>query len=120
MSETDPIDRTALDNLLIMFNDDTSFLQQVIDTYLADAVNLLATIRQAITHSNAAELRRAAHSLKSNSANLGATTLTGLARELEELGRVGNAAGACEKLIPLETEFTQVKAALQQIRITGL
>jgi HPt (histidine-containing phosphotransfer) domain-containing protein len=120
MSGTDPIDRAALKNLLAMFSNDLEFLYQVIDTYIADAANLVATIQQAVAKGNADELHRAAHSLKSNSANLGATALSHLARDLEELGRLGNAAAAHEKMPALETEFTQVKASLQRIRTEGL
>lgn len=120
MSNTDPIDRTALTNLLAMFNDDASFLQQVIETYLADAVNLLATLQQAVANSQADDLRRAAHSLKSNSANLGATTLTALSRELEEMGRLGNLIGTQDKLAALEAEFVRVKESLLKIKTAGV
>lgn len=120
MSENEPIDRAALRDLLAMFNGDLSFLNQVIDTYLADAGNLLATLRQSVGAGKPEELRRAAHSLKSNSANLGAAALSRMARELEEIGRGGTADGAAEHLPALEAEFARVQAALQTVRLNGL
>ena len=114
------IDRNALNNLLAMFSGDTAFLMQVIDTYLSDAANLLNTIRRAAHGGQADELRRAAHSLKSNSANLGATRLTTLCRELEELGKNGSVAGASDRLAELETEFEKVRAELKALQEKGL
>jgi len=120
MSESDVIDRTALHNLLEMFRGDTAFLNQVIDTYLSDAANLLASLRGAAEAGQANDLRRAAHSLKSNSANLGAMTLSALNKELEEIGKGGTVTGAAERLVAGEAEFERVKAALQAIRERGL
>jgi two-component system sensor histidine kinase/response regulator len=119
MSDTQTIDRAALQNLLAMFNGDTAFLNQVIDTYLSDAASLLATVRQSAESGKPEDLRRAAHSLKSNSANLGAAALSGIARELEELSRSGAAADA-GRVAALEAEFERVKVALQTVRDNGL
>lgn len=120
MADTSPIDRAALQNLLAMFNGDTAFLNQVIDTYLSDGANLLATLRQSVGSGRSDDLRRAAHSLKSNSANLGAAALSALGKELEEIGRQGSVAGAAERLAEVETEFQGVKSALQKIQADGL
>ncbi len=117
---SDAIDRNALNNLLAMFNGDTTFLMQVIDTYLSDAASLLNTIRRSAQGGQADELHRAAHSLKSNSANLGATDLTALCRELEELSKNGSVAGASDRLETLETEFEKVKAELKILQEKGL
>ncbi len=115
-----PIDRAAIRNLLTMFNGDVAFLNQVIDTYLADATNLLQNIRQATANGQAQELQRAAHSLKSNSANLGATRLSAYGKELEDLGKNGSTAVSAARLADLETEFQQVSTILQHIRANGL
>ena len=49
----------------------------------------MAAMRGALADANVEEFRRAAHSLKSNSANLGAMTLAALAKELEMMGKAG-------------------------------
>jgi HPt (histidine-containing phosphotransfer) domain-containing protein len=117
---SEPVDRVALDSLLAMFNGDKAFLYQVIDTYLSDGVRLLASVQQALTDGNADDLRRAAHSLKSNSANLGAMALSQQSRELEDLGRQGTLTDAPAKTASLTEEFQRVKVALEKIRTEGL
>ncbi len=120
MGNSQPVDREALRNLLNMFNGDTAFLGQVIDTYLSDAANLFASLHQAMASGNADELRRAAHSLKSNSANLGAAALSSLSKEIEDIGKRGTVDGAAQKLPALEAEYARVQAALEVVRANGL
>ncbi|UPT72976.1 MAG: PAS domain-containing protein [Elusimicrobiota bacterium] len=75
------------------------------EDYLADASRLLATIRSA---ASAVELRRAAHTLKSASAALGARRLAALCARAEAEGTV-----APEALEELEREFALVTTALR-------
>jgi HPt (histidine-containing phosphotransfer) domain-containing protein len=120
MPNSEVIDRSALRNLLEMFNGDEAFLGQVIDTFLSDATHLLGTIRQSTLSGKADDLRRAAHSLKSNSANLGALSLSALGKELEYIGKGGTVEGAAERLALLDAEYARVRTALQAIRESGL
>ncbi|MGD8793951.1 MAG: Hpt domain-containing protein, partial [Anaerolineae bacterium] len=79
---------------------------------------------QAVEAGDAATLRRAAHSLKSNSAEFGAGTLADLCRELEAIGRAGEEAGgegwataeAVEMVARAETIFERVRPALDNVR----
>ncbi len=68
------------------------------------------------TNAHFVSCSRAAHSLKSNSANLGATTLSGLAKELEMIARAGTLDGAAERLPRVEAETEQARAALEQMK----
>jgi HPt (histidine-containing phosphotransfer) domain-containing protein len=113
---TGVIDQTALSALSEATGDDPEFLAELIDTYLSDAQVLLATIEMASTSGDADELRRAAHSLKSNSATFGATTLTTLARNLEELGQANNVAGVSPLLAEARDEFARVEQTLRETR----
>jgi len=61
--------------------------QAIIETYMRDAPIRFKTMRDAITASDAEKLYRAAHSLKSASASLGAIDLSGFAMQLEHMGR---------------------------------
>ena len=110
------LDETALGNLREMTGDDPAFLAEIIDTYVADAGDLLATMRQAFRVGDAPELRRAAHSLKSNSATLGATELAALCQALEEQARSGAMDRAGDLLAQIGAAYVEVEAALRAAR----
>jgi two-component system sensor histidine kinase/response regulator len=65
------------------------FARQLLQVYLDSTGNTVCQAEQAIATGDSKALCRAAHSLKSSSANVGAETLSGLFRQLEELGRAG-------------------------------
>lgn len=69
--------------------DDPELLKELSDTYQAGAKELTKELQMAISHNDPTRLERAAHSLKSSSASLGATTLAELCRQLEHQGRAG-------------------------------
>jgi HPt (histidine-containing phosphotransfer) domain-containing protein len=119
VSEQEPINRTALDDLLATTGGDPAFLAELIDTYFEDSETLLPTMRNAVVAGSAEQLRRAAHSLKSNSASFGAQELTVLCRELEEQGRTGTLGGAEERLAQVEAEYDRVRRALEAARPAG-
>ena len=115
---TDPsmLDQAALASLLEMTGGDEAFLAELIDTYLADAGDLRATMRQALATGDAPGLRRAAHSLKSNSATFGATTLAALCQDLEERAAAGTMDGAAERVDRVDAVCPEVEAALRAAR----
>ena len=110
------IDREALDNLLEITGGDPEFLDELIETYLADAEEQIAAMREALADGHDAALMRPAHSLKSNSANVGATVLAELCRSIELDARNGAVPDAAARLETVETEFAYVRAALQEAR----
>ena len=59
---------------------------ELIDLYLEDASAKLAAMREAIARTDEASLRRAAHSLRGSSANLGARRMAAICGELERTG----------------------------------
>jgi HPt (histidine-containing phosphotransfer) domain-containing protein len=77
---------------------------------------LVGTLRQALEQGDAAELRRAAHTIKSSSNDFGATTLAELCQELETMGKAGTLDGAAELVAQVEHEYEQVRAALEAVR----
>src|SRR5215210_5945336 len=113
MAEGGVIDRAVLDDLLKTVGGDRSFLAELIDSYFDDTPRQLALMRRALEVGDAEELRRAAHTLKSNSANFGAMTLSSICKELEALGKRGELTGAAEQIEQIETEYTRVRYALQ-------
>lgn len=118
MADTNPINPEALETMLQMVGGDTAFLAEMIDAYLADSPQLLAELRQALAAGDADRLRRAAHSLKSNSENFGAHSLAALARKLEELGKIGSLADAHHLTEQATAEYDRVKRALEIARPT--
>jgi len=94
-------------------------LQRVIQAFIDDTPTQLRVIRQAIQTADAASLRRAAHTLKSSSANVGADALAKLCKELEHLGREETTEGAAPLLHEAGQEFQSVHHSLSAILVHG-
>ena len=110
----DTIDRKVLDTLRSLRRGKApDLLPKVLHMYLNHAPQLLNTIRDAVAHSDAPALQRAAHSLKSSSANVGAMQLAAFSKEMEALGKAQQVAQAVSLLATMEAEYTMVEAALQ-------
>ncbi|MBD8565079.1 response regulator [Oxalobacteraceae sp. CFBP 8763] len=109
----DPINRTALENIRALSRDDgDALVQKVIAAYVGDTPRQLHALRQALGEGDAESVRRVAHGLKSASANIGATHLSSLCRELEQLGRSGNVDSGGPLLADLAREFRAVRLSL--------
>lgn len=106
----------ALENLREMIGGDDAFLVELIDTFLADAPQMLSDMHQALEGRDVVVLHRAAHSLKSNSADFGATVLSDLCRELEELSKAGMLTGVAGLTGQVDAEYARAKAALEAMR----
>lgn len=113
MSELRVLDHDTLGNLFEMTGGDEGFLAELIDTFVGDTAGLLGTMRQGLAGGDAAEVRRAAHSLKSNSATFGAPRLAAMSRELEAAAREGDLTGAGDQIAELEAECGRVAEALR-------
>jgi CheY-like chemotaxis protein len=94
-------------------------LPVLIDTFLQEAVQLQEDAARAIQQEKPEDLRRAAHTLKSNAANFGATAMAAACLELENLGRNKSIGGAVDLLARIEKEFELAKAALLEARRAG-
>ncbi len=108
------LDDDALKNLRDLGGDD--FLGEVIDAFLADAPGLLATLRRSLDDGNREELRRAAHTLKSNGATLGAEGFAELCRTLEQSAKAGELDGASELVERIDAEYRPLEEALSALR----
>ena len=96
-----------------------SVLARMLDLFDRDAPRLLAEMRDAVGTSDLETLRDAAHTLKSNCANVGATALAATCREIEQLARAADTAAAAVPLAAAEEELGRVLAALAQERETA-
>ena len=117
---TDPagsaIDPSALDRLLDMTGGDLEFLDELVDTYLEDTPVQLDAMRAAVAAGGIEELVRPAHSLKTNSANMGAESLADLCRALEAAARGGSVPDAAERVAAIEAAFDSAREALLSMR----
>ncbi len=89
-----------------------SILARVIRKYLDTFPGTLSKLEQAIANDDADTLRLIAHSMKNNSATLGATELADLFQQIEMIGRDSGTAGAAELLSLVETAYPLVERAL--------
>jgi signal transduction histidine kinase/CheY-like chemotaxis protein len=87
-------------------------LPELIRSFFNDMDAFLNNAQQAIIQEKPNELRRLAHTLKSNSKNLGADQLAGLCQELENLARSENINGAEDLITNIYKEFENVRPAL--------
>jgi HPt (histidine-containing phosphotransfer) domain-containing protein len=92
------------------------FMMEVIDIYLADAPRRLVDLRQAYASCNGEAFTRAAHTLKSSSAYVGAKHFSDLAKAVELASRQGAVADLGDQVARLEAAYVQVKAALEEVR----
>ena len=80
--------------------------------YLEDATSQLAMMRSAADAGDAEALVRPAHSLKSNSANVGASALAEACRSLEADGRTGVVPDLADRVSACDRLFADARAAL--------
>jgi HPt (histidine-containing phosphotransfer) domain-containing protein len=96
-----------------------NLLSKVIEEYVASAPRLMGTIRQGIVDGDSTALRSAAHSLKSSSANVGASSLAALCRQIEAIGQAHATDGADALLQQIETIFPLIHESLSVIQQGG-
>ncbi len=105
------IDNGALEELKEMLGGD-DYLEDFINTFLQDAPRMLGDMQAAGKKGDAKGLRLAAHSLKSNSAEFGAKTLSDLCRDLEGQAKDGILDGLNEKVEQAGIEYERLRTAL--------
>jgi len=89
-----------------------SLLGKIVGLYLDGAPALLQGMREAVASGDGEALRQAAHGLKSSSANLGATQLAALCKELEQRGRDHRLEDAPALLREVDQHYAWVEEAL--------
>ena len=106
----------AVDRLLRVVANDRDVLRLLIDSFLEDAPGLLEALQRAARDQDVEGLRRAAHTLKSNSADFGATELADLCKQLEDRAKEGDLDemdGLTEKIV---AAYEPVAAALKNLK----
>lgn len=87
------------------------FVVELIDLYLQEAPRIFSTIREGLANNDWLTAKRAAHSLRGSSGNLGILQMALISGALEHL-TADQDASAAELLQGLEEEFTRVEEIL--------
>lgn len=93
--------------------DEPDLITELIDLYLADAVEQFMLMRDAMQSNAPAEFKRAAHSLKGSSANLGVLKLAEICQELERFGDADSLHNVGDLFPRCEFEFCRVQKILE-------
>jgi CheY-like chemotaxis protein len=88
----------------------------LIDTFLGHVPAQMASLSRAVGRGAFEDVRREAHTLKSNAASFGAVRLEGLCRELEAAAREQTMEGRDDLVDRIRTELADVSSELDAIR----
>ena len=93
-----------------------AFLVELVDVFLKDSPELIEEMRSGLAAGDAERVRRAAHSLKSNSASFGADRLAAVSREIEMAAKSGSLEGTGSKLSGVEEEYARLTPVLEELK----
>ncbi len=114
---TPVLDPTALDNIrALQMEGEADFLTEMIDIYLMDAPLLIDRAKRSLREEDIVSARKAFHSLKGISGNLGARHLAALCERMELQAEAENLAEMQANEPALYREFGRVCAALEKER----
>ena len=108
------LDAAALQNLRDIGGEE--FLTEVVDVFLADAPGLVTDLRSSLERRDIEELRRAAHTLKSNGSTLGAMEFASLCRTVEQRAKDGHLDGVSRLVDRIEQEYRTLEETLASLR----
>jgi CheY-like chemotaxis protein/HPt (histidine-containing phosphotransfer) domain-containing protein len=116
-SDTSVIDRNVLDELQASLGEgDPTIVVELIDMFLDDSPRLLASLHQSLSVRATDEIHRAAHTLKSSSATLGAARLAKLSQQLEQLCRGAAFDRIADQIRELDSVYQLSSSALLAAR----
>ena len=110
-----PIDEAVLARLADGTGGDAGFVSDLIEQFVADTPGLVAAARAGLDAGDAEEVRRAAHTLKSNAATFGAHELAGRSRELEDAAKRGMLEDGSARVDAMARELDIVREALPAV-----
>jgi CheY-like chemotaxis protein len=92
------------------------FIAEVVEVFLADAPALITSLRSSLERHDTEELRRAAHTLKSNGSTLGAAAFAELCRTVEQHSKDGDLDGVSPIVDRIEQDYRALQEALASLR----
>ena len=116
VSDGGPIERRALDAIRALQRPGKpDLLGRVVGLFESEAPASVASLQEALASADLTTVRDTAHALKSSSAYVGAMTLSGRCRELEQAAREGNLPGCVALADALEDDLDAALAALREL-----
>jgi GAF domain-containing protein/CheY-like chemotaxis protein/HPt (histidine-containing phosphotransfer) domain-containing protein len=112
-----PVDASVLDRLAESMGGDDAFVAELIDQFVTDSPALVAAARKGLEAGDADEVRRAAHTLKSNAATFGANELADRSSRLEAAAKAGQLEDGPARLEAIDEELGRVHAALRAAKV---
>lgn len=112
MVATAHLDRDVLDELRMIMGSEFAGL---LNTFLQDSSQRVATIEHELAARNATGLRAAAHSFKGSSSNMGARQLAQLCKQVEELALAGDVDACAPLVAELAAEFGAVRQEVDSL-----
>jgi CheY-like chemotaxis protein len=108
-----PVDAAVLARLAESMGGDDAFVAELIDQFVTDSPALVAAARKGLEAGDADEVRRAAHTLKSNAATFGANELADRSHRLEATAKAAALDDGLEQIEAVDEELARVHAALR-------
>lgn len=113
-SEPRVIDLQALDRLSEWGG--PKLVKEMIQLFLENSSERLSQIDGGLERGDARAVERAAHSLKSSAANIGALEVSRLSQQVEDLAGVGELEGASALRAPLRDAYQRAGRKLRALR----
>jgi CheY-like chemotaxis protein/HPt (histidine-containing phosphotransfer) domain-containing protein len=98
------VDRATMERLVESMGD-AGFVAELLDTFSTDASGMLDGIDEAIGAGDGETVHRIAHTMKSNAATFGASSLSEACREMEIAAREGSLNGAATLTKAIRSEY---------------
>jgi CheY-like chemotaxis protein len=110
------LDQAAVASLLETFGNDGAALDEIIDTYVESAPEMIQSMLVAARDGNGEAVGFAAHTLKSSSAIVGAARIARVCALLEQQSRGHILDGALDRVLQIEAMYGPVSEALDALR----
>jgi len=110
------INSSALDQYIELFGSEegAEFIIEIIDTFIVDAPKNISLLFRSMTENDFVTFQRAAHTLKTGSAIVGATMLAENFLNLEEAGAEGNLTSKGSLVEKCKSDFQILTAELEK------
>ncbi len=95
--------------------DDPELLREIVGIFLEDCPRMVGDLRAAVAARNGEALRRGAHTLKGSVEVLGANAVATAAKDVEQLARAGDFAGAAAAFARVDEEVKRLVPVLEEL-----
>ena len=107
------MDASVLARLAESMGGDDAFVAELIEQFVTDSPALVTAARHGVEAGDADEVRRAAHTLKSNAATFGANELADRSSRLEAAAKTGTLDDGLARIEAIADELARVHTALR-------